>query len=445
MTTRSSAKAAPACTDAGRAPVTLATAIALAVANMIGIGVFTSLGFQVKDLPSAFAVLVLWVVGGVVALCGGLSYAELAAAFPRSGGEYNLLSRIYHPALGFLAGWLSATVGFSAPTALAAMAFSGYLGGAWPGAPELAVALVVVWGVTLVHLCGIQGASAFQNVSTLLKVVLIVGLILAAVAFGRPQSLSFAPSSGDLALIVSPPFAVSLAFVMYSYAGWNAVTYIAGEVREPKRTVPLSMIAAVAVVTLLYVSLNAVFLYTTPMDQLAGQIRVAAIAGQHIFGATGARIVDAVICVGLISSISAMMWLGPRVTMTMGEDFRLLSAFARRSRDGVPTVAIFFQVAVVTALLLTQSFESILEFIQFSLTISSFLTVLGVIVLRFTQPALPRPYKVWGYPFTPLLFLAVSLFMMVNLVLERPAQSLAGVSIMLSGLLVYAVSARQGR
>ena len=445
MTTENSAKAALADTDAGRAPVTATTAIALAVANMIGIGVFTSLGFQVRDLPSGFALIMLWVLGGVIALCGGLSYAELAAAFPRSGGEYNLLSRIYHPAVGFLAGWLSATVGFSAPTALAAMAFSGYLGGAWPGAPELAVALAVVWTVTLVHLCGTEGASAFQNVSTLFKVALIVGLIVAAVAYGRPQPLSFAPQAGDLALIVSPPFAISLAFVMYSYAGWNAVTYIVGEVRDPKRTVPLSVIAAVAVVTLLYVSLNAVFLYTTPMDQLAGQIRVAAIAGLHIFGATGARIVDAVICVGLVSSISALMWLGPRVTMTMGEDFRLLSAFARKTSGGVPATAILFQVAVVSALLLTQSFESIVEFIQFSLTISSFLTVLGVIVLRFTQPALPRPYKVWGYPATPLLFLAVSLFMMVNLVLERPAQSLAGVAIMLSGLLVYAVSARHKR
>lgn len=427
------------------AHVSATTAVALAVANMVGIGVFTSLGFQVKDLPSGFALLMLWVVGGIIALCGALSYAELATAFPRSGGEYNFLSRIYHKAVGFIAGWVSATVGFSAPTALAAMAFGGYFNGVMPDAPPLLLALALVWSVSLVHLLGIHRASAFQNVSTFLKVALIVVFIVAAFAFGSPAPISFAPAAGDAGRIASPAFAVSLAFVMYSYAGWNAVTYIAGEVREPKRTVPRSMIAAVAVVTLLYVSLNAVFLYTTPMDQLAGQIRVAAIAGQHIFGATGARIVDAVICVGLISSISAMMWLGPRVTMTMGEDFRLLSAFARRSRDGVPTAAIFFQVAVVTALLLTQSFESILEFIQFSLTISSFLTVLGVIVLRFTQPALPRPYKVWGYPFTPLLFLAVSLFMMVNLVLERPAQSLAGVSIMLSGLLVYAVSVRQGR
>jgi APA family basic amino acid/polyamine antiporter len=448
MTTASSDKAVPGSAESAAPaapPITPATAIALAVANMIGIGVFTSLGFQVRDLPSGFALMMLWVVGGVIALCGGLSYAELATAFPRSGGEYNLLSNIYHRAVGFLAGWLSATVGFSAPTALAAMAFSGYLGGAWPGAPELVMALAVVWAITLVHLLGTEGASAFQNVSTLLKVVLIAGFIVAAVAHGERQPLSFAPASGDLQLIVSPAFAVSLAYVMYSYAGWNAVTYIAGEVCDPRRTVPLSVIVAVAAVTLLYVGLNAAFLYTTPIGQLAGHIPVAAIAGAHIFGATGARIVDAVICIGLISSISAMMWLGPRVTMAMGEDFRLLSPFARRTRRGVPAVAILFQLAVVTLLLFTQKFESIVEFIQFSLTISSFLTVLGVIVLRFTRPALPRPYKVWGYPLTPLLFLAVSLFMMINLVLERPIQSLAGVGIMLSGLVLYAVSVRHSR
>ena len=194
------------------APVTVATATALAVANMVGIGVFTSLGFQVRDLPSGFTLLALWAVGGLVALCGALSYAELATAFPRSGGEYNLLSRIYHRAVGFMAGWLSATVGFSAPTALAAMAFSGYLANAWPGAPQLAAALAVVWIVALVHLLGTEGASAFQNVSTLFKVVLIVGLIGAALVYGQPQPISFAPAPGDLALIASPAFAISLAY-----------------------------------------------------------------------------------------------------------------------------------------------------------------------------------------------------------------------------------------
>jgi APA family basic amino acid/polyamine antiporter len=409
---------------------------------MVGIGVFTSLGFQVRDLPSGFALLMLWVVGGVIALCGALSYAELATAFPRSGGEYNFLSRIYHKAVGFLAGWVSATVGFSAPTALAAMAFGGYFSGVVPSAPPLLLALALVWSVSLIHLLGIHSASTFQNVSTFLKVALIVVFIVAAFALGSPAPISFAPSAGDAERIASPAFAVSLAFVMYSYAGWNAVTYIAGEVHDPKRTLPYSVIVAVVTVTVLYVGLNAVFLYSTPIEQLSGQIDVALVAGQHIFGDTGGRIVGAVICIGLISTISAMMWIGPRVTMVMGEDYPLLSVFARKTASGVPATAVLFQLALVTMLLLTQTFESILEFVQFSLTISSFLTVLGVIVLRYTQPGLPRPYRVWGYPLTPLVFLAVSLFMMVNLALQRPAQSLAGVAIMLAGLVIYGLSDR---
>jgi len=427
------------------APVSMVTATALAVANMIGIGVFTSLGFQVKDLPSGFTLLMLWVIGGVISLCGALSYAELATAFPRSGGEYNFLSRIYHRAVGFIAGWVSATVGFTAPTALAAMAFGGYFAGVVPGVPPLALALVLVWSIALVHLRGINRASAFQNVSTLIKVVLIVVFIVAAFALGTPSSISFAPSARDAGHIASPAFAVSLAFVMYSYAGWNAVTYIAGEVRDPRRTLPYSVIVAVVTVTLLYVGLNAVFLYSTPIDQISGQLDVAVIAGHHIFGDLGGRIVGALICIGLVSTVSAMMWIGPRVIMVMGEDFPLLSPFARRTASGVPTLAVLFQLVVVTVLLLTQGFESILEFIQFSLTVSSFLTVLGVIVLRFTQPELPRPYRVWGYPFTPLVFLAVTLFMMINLVLERPAQALAGTVMMLTGLLIFALSLRYPR
>ena len=440
MTPPSSSRPAPAPQGAVAAPVTAVTAVALAVANMIGIGVFTSLGFQVKELPSGFTLLMLWVVGGVIALCGALSYAELATMFPRSGGEYNFLSRIYHRAVGFLAGWVSATVGFAAPTAIAAMAFGGYFNGVVPSAPPLVLALAVVWSVSLIHLLGIHRASTLQNVSTFLKVALIGAFIVAAFAFGQPASLSFAPAAADIGHIASPAFAVSLAFVMYSYAGWNAVTYVAGEVHDPRRVLPLSVIVAVATVTVLYVGLNAVFLYSTPIEQLSGQIDVAVIAGHHIFGDTGGRIVGALICIGLVSTISAMMWIGPRVTMVMGEDFPLLSPFARKTASGVPATAIVFQLAIVTLLLLTQSFESILEFIQFSLTISSFLTVLGVIVLRFTQPHLPRPYRVWGYPLTPLVFLAVTLFMMVNLLVQRPAQSLAGIVMMLAGLVIYAIS-----
>lgn len=414
------------------------TATSIAVADMVGIGVFTSLGFQVRDIESGFALLMLWVVGGVVALSGALCYAELAAMFPRSGGEYNFLARAYHPAVGFMAGWLSATVGFAAPIALAAMAFGAYLNGVLPGTPApTLVALAITWLVAAVHLSGIRQSSAFQNASTVFKVVLILGFIVAIFALAEPQPISFAPELADLGRMTSAPFAISLVFVMYSYSGWNASTYIVDEMTAPQRDVPRSLITATLIVLLLYVGLNAAFLYSTPVAKMAGEVEVALVVGKHVFGETGGRIVGALICIGLVSAISAMMWIGPRVTRVMGEDLPALSIFSRTTSNGVPAVAILLQAAIVTALVLTQSFEGILEFIQFALTLSSFLAVVAVIVLRRTRPDLKRPYRAWGYPVTPYIFLAVTAFMMGYLLVERPIQSLAGLALLTTGLLVF--------
>ena len=417
--------------------VSTMTATALAVADMIGIGVFTSLGFQVQDIPSAFSVLLLWIIGGIAALSGALAYAELSAAFPRSGGEYNFLSRIYHPAVGFLAGWISATVGFAAPIALAAMAFGVYFKGVVPGAPALLLSLAVTWIVTLVHLSGVKHSSKFQNVSTLIKGALIIALIIAGLAYGSPQPISFAPSHNDLGFISSAPFAVSLVFVMYAYSGWNAATYIVSEIKDPQRSLPKALFMGTGTVLVLYLALNAVFLYTTPVAELSGQLNVAEIVGTHIFNRSGGRIVGGLICIGLISTISAMMWIGPRVTMTMGEDLPMLRLFARRSANGVPAPAICFQLLVASLLLLTGSFEAVLDFIQFSLTFCSFLTVLGMVKLRFTRPDFPRSYRAWGYPVTPIIFLGATSLIMYYLITVRPLQSFAGFLMMLAGLLLY--------
>jgi len=426
------------------AGITTFTASAIAVADMVGIGVFTSLGFQVIDITSAFSIIVLWVLGGVVALCGALSYGELAAALPRSGGEYNFLSRIYRPAIGFMAGWLSATVGFAAPIALAAIAFGAYFNGVAPGiASPLWLGIGVVWIIALVHLTGVRHSSRFQNISTIAKVVLIVAFIVAGFAAGNPEPISFAPSSIDLHHITGAPFAIGLVFVMYSYSGWNAQTYIMGEIHDPKRTVPRSLFIATFIVLLLYLGLNIVFLYTTPMEKMAGQIEVALVAGKHIFGENGGRIVGALICAGLISTISAMTWIGPRVTKVMGEDIPLFRIFARENSNGVPAFAIGLQLIIVTALILTQSFEHVLNYIQFAITLSSFLTVLGVMVLRRTQPELERPYRTWGYPVTPIIFLIVTAFMMGYLILERPVQSFAGLATLVAGLAVYFISLKR--
>jgi APA family basic amino acid/polyamine antiporter len=274
-------------------------------------------------------------------------------------------------------------------------------------------------------------------------VVLIVALLIVGFVFGTPQPISFAPSAADWPQIISAPFAISLVFVMYSYSGWNAAAYIVGEIREPHRSLPRALFTGTLIVAVLYVGLNAVFLYTTPINQMVGQIDVAVIAGRHIFGEWGGRLVGALICVGLVSSISAMTWIGPRVTVAMGEDMRLLRMFSRKTKNGVPTTAILFQLGIVSLLLLTQSFEAVLEFIQFSLIFCSFFAVLGVIKLRYTHPAQPRPYRAWGYPVTPVIFLAVAGFMMYYLITTRPVQSLAGFAMMIAGLAIYYLSRLQ--
>jgi APA family basic amino acid/polyamine antiporter len=428
--------------DAGPT-VSVAVATAIVVADMVGVGVFTSLGFQVKEIPSGFSILLLWSVGGLVALCGVFSYSELGAMFPRSSGEYNFLTRAFHPAFGFLAGWVSATVGFAAPVALAAMAFGEYGKSVVPGAPPLALAIGAVWLVSLIQLGGVRHSAGFQLISTVLKVVLIVAFLVAGFVVGTPQPVSFAPGVADFAHVSSAPFAIGLVFVMYSFSGWNAATYIIGEMRMPQRDLPRALLTGTLIVLVLYVALNAVFLHTAPIDELSGQLDVAVISGSHIFGELGGRIVAAMICIGLISSISAMMWIGPRVRMTRGEAVPALRVFARRSASGAPAYAILFQLAVANLMLFTRSFEAVLDFIQFALLFCSFFTVLGVIKLRITHPDLPRPYRALGYPVTPAVFLLVTGFMMYYLLRERPLQSMLGVLIMISGLLIYAVFRRR--
>jgi APA family basic amino acid/polyamine antiporter len=434
-----SAAAIPGRVLQGGPSVSLIVAAAIVVADMVGVGVFTSLGFQVSGIPSGFSILLLWAVGGVVALCGVFSYGELGAMFPRSSGEYNFLSRAYHPAFGFLAGWVSATIGFAAPVALAAMAFGQYATSVFSDAPPLLCAVGVVWLVSIVQLTGVKHSSTFQLISTVLKVLLIVAFLIAGVLGPPKQPVSFAPTSADFGHIASAPFAIGLVFVMYSFSGWNAATYIIGELRMPQRNLPRAMLIGTVIVLLLYVALNAVFLLTAPMSELAGQLQVASVSGRHIFGEVGGRIVAAMICIGLISSISAMMWIGPRVTMTIGEDIPAFRVFSRRSASGAPAYAILFQLAVATLMLFTQSFEKVLDFIQFALLFCSFFTVLGVIKLRITRPDVPRPYRAWGYPVTPVVFLLVTGFMMYYLLTERPLQAFLGMLIMISGLAIYAI------
>jgi APA family basic amino acid/polyamine antiporter len=425
--------------------ISAVTATNLVVANMVGTGVFTSLGFQVAGITSDFALIALWVIGGIAALCGALSYAELATALPRSGGEYHYLSRIYHPSVGFLSGWISVVVGFPAPIALAGIAFGGYFKVFAPGVSPVLISLFVIWIITLVHLFGVRVEEMFQNGSTFLKIGLILVLIVAGLLMANPQPLDMIPGPTALRTLGSRAFAVDLVYVMYAYSGWNAATYITEEVRNPAKNVPWALLIGTVAVAVLYLFLNYVFLRTTPKSVLAGQLEVGLLAGQAIFGPTGGKIVSALIGLGLIATISAMAWIGPRITRRMAEDLPKLRLLGKTSATGTPYAATILQVLIATILVTTGTFQTVLIYTQFSLLLSSFLTVLGLIVLRIREPNLERPYKVWGYPVLPISFLAITLWMMVHVILGQPTESLLGLITVIAGLIIYFFTKDPGR
>ena len=422
---------------------------------MVGTGVFTSLGFQLLGIQSGFALLMLWVVGGGIALCGAVCYGELAAAMPRSGGEYHYLSQIYHPALGFLSGWVSATVGFAAPTALAALALGRYAQSVWPalaapllpgvacsGASVLAVGVVLA--LALVHGRSTRAGSRLQVVITTIKVVVLVVFIVVGLGAATPQPLAFLPDAAGWRALLSPAFAVSLVYVSYAYSGWNAAAYLTGEIEQPQRNLSRILLSGTAVVLVLYVGLNFVFLRSTPVGWLKGQLEVGFISANYLFGPAWGRFAGAVIAGLLVSTISAMIFAGPRIVQTMGEDLPALRYLAVRTPAGIPRRALLLQVAITLAFILKPDFQAVLVYAGFVLNLFTFLTVLGVFVLRWRQPELPRPYRAWGYPVTPLIFLALSAWTLIFIVKDKPTESLYGLATVASGLLVYFL-ARRGR
>jgi len=418
------------------------TATAVVIAAMVGSGVFTTLGFQVAEIRSTFAIMMVWLVGGVIALCGAFTYAELGAALPRSGGEYHLLRRVYTPALGFLSGWVSATVGFAGPSALAAMALASYTGTFIPGIPENHLAAGAVLGFSLIHASSLQVGTTFQNLLTVLKVGLILGFVGAAFTVDQVQGITLWPQAGDVGLITGPAFAIALIFVSYAYTGWNAAIYIAGEIKQPSRTLPRSLLLGTLTVTALYALLNYVFLRTVPMDELAGQIEVGFLAGVHIFGEAGGQVTAAIIAGLLASTVSAYVFLGPRILMVMGEDMPALTWLSVKSQRGLPVNAFVFQTLVTLAFIYTSTFDQVMLYASILLIANSTLAVAGVYVLRRNEPNLPRPYLTWGYPVTPAVFLAVNIWTLMYVLRTRTFESFVGLVILGVGLTLYAAVQR---
>lgn len=427
----------------GEGTVRLIPATAIVVGNMVGVGVFVSLGFQLVGIQSGFVLMLLWAVGGLCALCGAVCYSELAAALPRSGGEYHMLSQVFHPSLGFVAGWVSVTAGFAAPVAVAAMSFGDYFAGAFDFGKGGVIPTILVALVTLLHLFQIGVGSGFQSIATALKVGVILVLIGGAFILGdRQPEVSFVPAQGDWKQLTSRDFAISLVFVMYAYAGWNAAAYIIDEVKNPVWTVPRALVGGTALVILLYLGVNMGFLYSTPAEAMSGQPEAGVIAAKSIFGETGGKWMSGLICFGLISAVSAMTWAGPRVLQRMGQDYAILRWFGRTNSNNVPAVAVVTQGVLVCLLIWTQSPKDVLTYVGTLLTLVSALTVAGVFWLRWTRPDLHRPIRAWGYPFSPLFFLVVSGWMLCFVIIDEWKQALVGAATVSVALILYALNER---
>ena len=409
------------------------TATSIVVANMIGAGIFTTSGIVAAQVPGAGWVLGCWIFGGFIALSGALCYAELATRMPEEGGEYVYLKKLYHPALGFLTGWTSFLAGFSAPIAASALGFSAYVfSGAQSRLPALSdaelslikkgSAILIILALTGVHYLGVRFGSAVQNVLTSLKIAIVLGLA----SFGLIMVWSHGPaltlSNGD------PPggiaFGTAMMLVMFAYSGWNASAYIAGELKEPRRSLPLSLLVGTGIVIVLYLAVNLFILQSVPYQELKGMEEVVKEASVRAFGSWAGNILGLLVGLALLSSLSAYIILGPRVYYAMAQDRLFLPLAAKvHPRYGVPGISILIQGLIAIFMVVTGTLEQIMYYVGFALGVFPWLAVVGIFLARKKGIGDTSAARVWGYPVVPVFYLISSLGLMIVAFTNRPFAS----------------------
>ncbi len=425
-----------------KAPSTIGvyTATAIVIANMIGAGIFTSLGFQLESVTNTWSLLILWSLGALMAFCGALSYAELGTFWQRSGGEYHFLSKAFHPLPGYLSGWVSLTVGFSAPVALSGMAVGEYVA-PYMGIPGWLLTVVVILFISLMHSISLRRSSHLQNVTTLLK-LLLIGILLYFGLTSEPVVSALSWDYNWQEEIVLPAFAVSFVFVSFSYSGWNAAAYLVEEIRDARRNLPRALLYGTGVVSVLYLLLNYVFLRHNSLASLQGQLEVGQLTAIALFGEIGGELISFGIGTLLLSGISAMVWAGPRITQVMGEDYKLWHWFSRKTPNHIPVRAIWLQTAITLALVLTGTFQQVLIYSGFVLQLFAALTVAAVFRVRRNQPAVTG-FRSPFFPIPQLLFLVLSLWVLLYLLVAQPLESLIGLLNLAVGMLIYKMDRRK--
>lgn len=399
---------------------------------MIGTGVFTSLGFQLSSVQNSWTILILWSAGGLLALFGAFAYAELGTHFKESGGDYIYLSRVFHPLLGYLSAWAGLTVGFSAPVALAAMAFTKYLSpfglndNKW-----LAIAVIVLIG--LMHSFTIRHSSRFQNTTTLIKILFIVALILLGFFVDGAAGNAFNFNDNWQTEIIKPGFAVSMVYVFFAYTGWNAAAYVAGEINEPRKNLPLALIGSTLFVAVIYVLFQFVLLKNATVAQMQDKEEVTFIAFNNLLGGTGGKWVSVFIAVQLIATISSYLWVGPRVTHSMAKEYRLWKTLAKQNEHHIPVKAIWLHVILSIILALSGSFEKVLLYAGFVLQLMASLTVASSLFLKKKEDAFKSPLK----PLLQIVFLVFNTGVLIFTFVERPVESFIGIGILLTGAVIF--------
>ena len=433
----------------------LFTATSIVIANIIGAGIFTTVGIISGFLPGSGWVLACWAFGGLIAIAGAHCYAELATRMPEEGAEYIYLKRLYHPLLGFLTGWTSFFIGFSAPIAASAMGFSEYVyaglnGGVIALDPgdflvakkATAVGIIVIF--TSLHYVGLRFGSRVQNVLTVIKIAIVLGLAGAGLAAGNGHlpALSFG-GGGSFNWIA---IGTAMMLVSFSYSGWNASAYIAGEIKNPRRTLPGSLLIGTGAVIILYMALNLFIFKALPYDSVTGEIAVVERAAVSTFGPWMGRALSVMVGIALLSSMSAYIIIGPRIYFAMARD-RLFLPFASKVHPhfNVPSRSIAIQGAIAVVLVLIGSFEQLLVYLGFALGIFPWLAVFGVFLARRKGIGDATAVKVWGYPVVPVFFLASTLFFMVIAYINRPFESTAAVLTVLAGIPFYMIWIRAVR
>ncbi len=412
------------------------TAAAVVISNMIGTGIFTSLGYQLTDIQNTWSIIFIWVLGGIFALIGAFTYAELGTNFDESGGDYIFLSKLIHPIIGYVYAWISLTVGFTAPIAISVMAMKSYLNPLNPEIFNQWFGIFVIIILTAVHSVSVGQSEKFHNISTGIKVGFVLILIILGFSYVPVQEGAINLSNSWQGEILLPGFAVSLLYVTYAYTGWNSAAYIVDEIDDPRRNLPKALLIGTALVTIMYVLLQIVLLKHASVDQMSGKVEVAFIAFKNLLGANRGNWVSYFIAIQLIATVSGYLWIGSRITFAMAKDHSLWSSIAVKNKNGIPVRALWLQAIISIILTLTGTFEQVLLYASFVLQLMGTLTVASIFWLKARKEAFKSPFK----PFLQIAFVCFSVWILGFMLFEQPKESAIGLVFILTGVLTYFIS-----